>query len=86
MLLGNNFFHEWNMTQVKVECYAGMRAEEEPRRFYLNHRKVEVEAIVKRWQTPESRFFAVRGDDGRTCVVEYRRDEGTWHLLTITGR
>ena len=74
------------MEQVRVECYAGMQAEEEPRRFYVNGRKVEVTAILKRWQTPESRYFEVHGDDGLTRVLELRRSDGTWRLPTITGR
>ena len=49
MLERTNFFYRLNMEQVRVECYAGMQAEEQPRRFYVNGRKVEVTAIVKRW-------------------------------------
>jgi hypothetical protein len=63
-----------------------MQAEEQPRRFYVNGRKVEVTAIVQRWQTPESRCFEVSGDDGSTRVLEYRRNDGTWRLPTMTGR
>ena len=41
---------------VDVECYAGSRGEEAPRRFKLGDRLAEVEAVVARWQTPEFRF------------------------------
>ena len=86
MLGRTNFFYGLNMEQVRVECYAGMQAEEQPRRFYVNGRKVEVTAIVKRWLTPEGRCFEVNGDDGSTWVLEYRRDGGTWCLPTMKGR
>ena len=48
---------------MKVECYAGYRDEETPRRFYLGKRCVEVTEILDRWLDPEHRYFKLRGDD-----------------------
>ncbi len=49
---------------VHVDCYAGHRGEETPRRFELGGRRVEVLEVLDRWYGPAHRYFKVRGDDG----------------------
>jgi hypothetical protein len=34
---------------IKVECYAGIKADETPRRFIWEERLIEVEEIFDRW-------------------------------------
>ena len=43
-----------------VECYAGYRGEETPRRFRLGERQVDIVDVVNRWRTPEHRYFKVK--------------------------
>jgi hypothetical protein len=50
----------------RVERYAGHRGEQEPRRFWLDERPVEVAEILDRWLAPEHRYFKVRDNDGDT--------------------
>ncbi len=45
---------------VHVDCYAGHRGEETPRRFELGGRRVEVLEVVDRWYGPDHRYFKVR--------------------------
>ena len=45
----------------RVECYAGYRGEQEPRRFNWAGLAVEVVEIVDRWQGPDHRYFKLRG-------------------------
>ena len=53
---------------IHVECHAGYRGEETPRRFFLGERTIEVADILDRWLGPVHRYFKVRGDDGgRLC-------------------
>ena len=67
--------------EVRVECYAGYRGEQEPRRFHLGGRAVEVEAIVDRWLAPDHRYFKVRGGDGDLYILRHDpRDEG-WEVV-----
>lgn len=47
-----------------MECYAGYRDEETPRRLRIDARWVEVVEVLERWRSPEARGFKVRGDDG----------------------
>ena len=63
---------------VAVECYAGARDGETPRRFRLGDRLIEIEAVVDRWRTPEHRYFKV--STGAREIYTLRQDvrSGTW--------
>ena len=37
---------------LKVECYAGYRGEETPRRIWLGEKKIEVVRVIDRWLAP----------------------------------
>jgi hypothetical protein len=63
--------------QARVECYAGYRGAENPRRFHIAGRAIEVAEVVDRWQEPERRCFTVRGDDGaRYRLIHHESDDG----------
>ena len=65
---------------VRVECYAGYRGEETPRRFSFGERQVEVDEVVDRWLTPDHRYFKVRGDDGGVYVLRHDAVSGRWEM------
>ena len=65
---------------VRVECYAGYRGEETPRRFSFGERQVEVDEVVDRWLTPDHRYFKVRGDDGSVYVLRHDAVLGRWEM------
>ena len=65
---------------VRVECYAGYRGEETPRRFSFGERQVEVDEVVDRWLTPDHRYFKVRGDDGGVYVLCHDAVLGRWEM------
>lgn len=72
---------------LQVECYAGYRGEETPRRFFLGERKVEVVEVVDRWLAPGHRYFKLSGDDGNRYILRHDEDTGTWELtLFAAGR
>ena len=48
---------------VTVECYAGYRGEETPRRFALAGTTIEVAEVVDRWLAPDHRYFTVLDGD-----------------------
>lgn len=72
-------------TDVRVECYAGYRGEETPRRFFLGTRRVEVSGIVERWLAPDHRGFKLRGDDGIEYILRHHAKAGGW-TLTLHGK
>ncbi len=68
---------------VRVDCHAGHRGEETPRRFELGGRVREVVEVLDRWYGPDHRYFKVRAADG---VYILRHDEPTarWELVVFT--
>jgi hypothetical protein len=65
---------------IEVECYAGCRGEEVPRRFRVQERQVEVTEIVDRWLAPDHRYFKARGDDGDVYILRHDERAGRWEL------
>jgi len=65
---------------LKVDCYAGYRGEETPRRFEADGRRVEVVEVIDRWSGPDHRFFEVRGDDGMRYVLRHDEAADRWEL------
>ncbi len=66
---------------IEVECYAGYRGEETPRRFHLGERVVEVAEVLDRWLAPEHRYFKLRGQEGATYVLRHDVLSGRWELI-----
>jgi hypothetical protein len=67
-------------TSIHVECYAGHRGEESPRRFFLGARTIEVTAIMDRWLDPAHRYFKVRGDDGGVYILCHVVPKDFWEM------
>ena len=65
---------------INVECHAGHRGDEEPRRFFLGERPVAVAEILDRWLAPDHRYFKVRGDDGATYILRHDTGHDRWDL------
>lgn len=65
---------------IQVECYAGYRDEESPRRFFLQNRRVEVVEILDRWLAPDHRYFKIAGDDGDRYILRHDMVTGKWEL------
>ena len=56
---------------VRVECYAGYKADERPQRFYIGETRLEVEAVLDQWYGSEDTCFRVRTDDGNIYVLRH---------------
>jgi len=65
---------------VRVECYAGYRGEESPRRFWLGSRKIEVRDILDRWLSPGHRYFKLLGDDNGIYILRHDSESWQWTL------
>ena len=66
--------------QITVECYAGYRGEQTPRRFQLHDRTFEVESVVDQWLAPDHRYFKVRTADGELCILRHDVAADVWEL------
>lgn len=72
---------------IRVECYAGHRAETEPRRLHLGRREIAVTEILDRWLDPRHRYFKLRGDDGGIYLLRHDTVRDGWELtLFDAGR
>ena len=73
------------MAEVRVECHAGYRGDETPRRFHLEGKSIEVAAILGRWKEPGMLLFRVQSIEGRVYLL--RRDEqaGRWDVPEVVG-
>jgi hypothetical protein len=65
---------------IRVECYAGYRDEETPRRFFMGDKTVEIEEVIDRWLAPEHRYFKVRGSDNDIYILRYDEVDRQWQL------
>ena len=63
--------------RLRVECYAGYRGEETPRRFRLGDNEIKVQEVLDRWMAPDHRYFKILGDDQAVYIL--RHDEASCH-------
>jgi hypothetical protein len=72
--------------QIRVQCYAGHRGEEEPRTFDLGDRRLEVVEIIDRWLAPDHRYFKVQADDDNVYILRHDEVAGQWEMTSFAGR
>ena len=66
---------------VQVQCYAGHRGEQTPRRFSMGERTVEVQEVLDAWLAPDHRYFKLRAEDGGIYIL---RNDPTRDLWEVT--
>lgn len=72
--------------RVQVECYAGYRGDETPRRFFFGSRQVEVVSVLDRWLGEDHRYFKVGGDDGNVYILRHDERADAWEMLLFDRR
>ena len=73
------FYHR---SVIEVDCYAGHRGEETPRRFVVDGRESRIVNVVARWTSPGFRYFEVQTEDGRFCVLRHDTVRERWECIT----
>ena len=68
------------MSEIRVECYAGHRADERPVRFTLGGREFTVRELDGRWYSPQASYFRVLADDGNFYVLRHDEAQDFWTL------
>ena len=66
--------------KLRVECYAGAKADERPVRFQLCGRDHMVEEVLDRWYGPDDEFFKLRTDDDNLYVLRRNISADEWYL------
>ena len=71
---------------LRVECYAGYRGEETPRRFTIGTRSIEVLEVIDQWLAPDHRYFKVIGDDEGVYILRHDVASSRWELTLYDSR
>ncbi|MGD8250981.1 MAG: hypothetical protein PVF20_01650 [Desulfobacterales bacterium] len=66
--------------KIYVDCYAGYRGEETPRRLWIGDRQVDVVEVVDRWLAPDHRYFKLLTDDRATMIIRHDTETAEWEL------
>ena len=70
--------------KIAVECYAGHRGEETPRRLLFDERTVEVAEVLDQWLAPDYRYFKLLSADNVIYIV--RHSGAGWELTLMEKR
>ena len=68
------------MMKIRVECYAGYRGEETPRRLLFDERSIDVAEVIDQWAGVDHRYFKVRGSDRATYIVRQDIPRNCWEM------
>jgi hypothetical protein len=75
------------LSPIQVECYAGHKADETPRRFLWENEWLEVQEVVDRWyqgagdpEWPLADYFKVLGADQRQYLLKHDRESDVWYV------
>jgi hypothetical protein len=71
---------------VRVECYAGHRGEETPRRLWFDGRTLELIELLDAWLAPDHRYFKMRGADGAIYILRHDQPSRCWQLTLYQAR
>jgi len=75
------------LNPIQVECYAGYRADETPRRFILEEQRLEVLEVLDRWheagghpEWPRADYFKVLAADQHQYLLKHDLEADEWFL------
>ena len=68
------------MSEMRVECYAGYRADQRPTRFTLRGRTFEIIDVEDQWYSPGASYFRVRAQDGDYFVLRHDEAQDIWSV------
>ncbi len=73
------------MTEMRVDCYSGYKADERPVRFRLDGHEYLVEELLDQWYGQNDVFFKVRADDGNLYILSHESSSpaGRWGLVSF---
>jgi hypothetical protein len=67
--------------RVKVDCYAGYKANQRPRAFSLGKKRLHIEKILDQWYGPDHTYFKVMAEDANSYILRYSEDDDCWALV-----
>lgn len=67
--------------ELKVECYAGHKANQRPCAFLLGKKKMQVTEIMDQWYGSDHTYFKVLADDANIYILRYGEKDDRWELV-----
>jgi len=76
-----------DLFEIKVECHAGYKSAEYPKRFYWDDFYFEIEEILDRWyqgdlnsEIPPANYFKVRTSNQKIFILKNETKTDQWFL------
>lgn len=73
---------------IKVECYAGHKADETPRKIFLNDEWLDVIEVIDRWhqtkpdpEWPLADYFKVVCSNNLICLIKHDLESDEWFFI-----
>jgi len=67
--------------EIKVDCYAGYKANQRPCAFSLGRKKIKVTKIMDQWYGPDHTYFKVLGEDANIYILRYSEAHDLWDVV-----
>jgi hypothetical protein len=68
---------------VRVESYAGYKAEERPLRIVFETQSLEIADVEDRWYSPGATYFRVLAANGDRYVLRHDDAQDVWSLTAF---
>jgi hypothetical protein len=65
---------------IRVDVYAGFKANERPRQFVLDDEICEIATVLDQWYEPSAVYFKVQSTEGKTYLLRYDEQTDEWTL------
>jgi hypothetical protein len=66
---------------IKVDCYAGYKADQRPRAFFLGKKRLRVKKIIDQWYGPGYTYFKVVTEDANSYILRYGEADDRWEVV-----
>jgi hypothetical protein len=68
-------------TGLKVDCYAGYKANQRPLAFSLGKKRMGIQKILDQWYGPDHTYFKIVAEDANIYILRYMEADDHWELV-----
>jgi hypothetical protein len=72
--------------KIKVESSSDAKGHDNPSRFLLGTRIIEVAEVSDRWFGEQACYFRVLGSDENSYILKGPLEDGSWELVSFTHK
>lgn len=66
-----------------VECHSEFAYAERPVALTWDGKRLEIQAVLSSWRTPEGIHFRVQTDGGQAFELAYNEADDGWHIQSL---